>query len=89
MKFKNLVMKKLERFKVRTDRILPNSELIQFRGGDGWLCQCAVYFEGQYDGLHTFPCGAYGSSSECDDACATFWEQNDHPDTTCICNWGY
>jgi len=81
-------MKKLERLKVNIDKIITDSELLHFRGGS-WLCECAVWFDGQYDGLHTFPCGSYGSAAECDAACATFWEENNHPNTTCFCNWGY
>jgi hypothetical protein len=78
----HIFMKKIGKLKIKNDKIIPSSELVKLRGGT-WLCECAVWRDNDYIGLHTWPCGSYGSTAECDAACGSAWGG------ACICNWGY
>ncbi len=76
-------MKKLGKMHIKPGYLLKDEELKTLRGGE--QVQCAVYFDGQYQGLYTFLC--YGSQSECDALCASAWSHHTNP--WCLCNYGY
>jgi hypothetical protein len=76
-------MKILGQMNIKPGNLLKDEELKTFRGGQ--QVECAVYFDGHYQGLYPFLC--YGSQSECDALCASAWSGHTNP--WCFCNYGY
>lgn len=76
-------MKKLKRMQINSDKLMKDEDLMTLRGGQEVLC--AVYFDGNYQGVYPFLC--YDGQSECDALCASAWSHKTDP--WCFCNYDY
>jgi len=77
-------MKKLGKLNIKPENLLKDEELQKLRGG--WVGQCAVYKDGEYEGLKDWFCWGELCIYDwwVDQSCATYYSAD-----YCFCNNGY
>ena len=78
-------MKTANNLSIKTNKHLKNDELLALRGGGEltWDGECAIYYNGDYQGLETMTGLEGGSAAEIDLSCAS----EKGTGYTCFCNY--
>jgi hypothetical protein len=76
-------MKKLGKLNINVEKLIKSEDLQKLRGGQ--QVDCAIYYDGHYQGVRQFLC--YDSQEQCDQLCASAYSNHQNP--WCFCNIGY